>query len=122
MSIYLLVQIKHGGHVYHSHTHLLGNKHRLFTIPRRITTNNNKDIVVVDRTSDDTGRVVVVGWERGLRWTYTGHSKKRLPGSMTPTIILLSVVTWIPPVNKDDDTEKNGLLIHTLQIYQVSTT
>jgi hypothetical protein len=47
------------------------NKHRLFTVPHRITTNNNKDIVVVDRTSDDTGRVVVVGWEGGLRWTYT---------------------------------------------------
>ena len=36
------------------------NKHRLFTLPRRITTNNNKDVVVVDRTSDVTGRVVVV--------------------------------------------------------------
>jgi hypothetical protein len=34
------------------------NKHRLFTLPYRITTNNNKDIVVVDSTSDDTGRVV----------------------------------------------------------------
>jgi hypothetical protein len=43
--------------------------------PWRITTNNNKDIVVVDRTSRDTGRVVVVGREGGLRWTYTGHSK-----------------------------------------------
>jgi hypothetical protein len=51
------------------------NKHRLFTGPARITTNNNKDIVVVDRTSVNTGRVVVVGWEGGLRWTYTGHSK-----------------------------------------------
>jgi hypothetical protein len=29
---------------------------------------------------------------------------------MTPTIILLSVVTWIPQVNKDDDTEKNGFI------------
>jgi hypothetical protein len=37
--------------------------------PHRITTNNNKDIVVVDRTSVDTGRVVVVGREGGLRWT-----------------------------------------------------
>ena len=37
------------------------NKHRLFTLPRRITTNNNKDIVVVDSTSGRTGRVVVVG-------------------------------------------------------------
>jgi hypothetical protein len=26
------------------------NKHRLFTLPHRITTNNNKDIVVVDST------------------------------------------------------------------------
>ena len=41
------------------------NKHRLFTLPRRITTNNNKDIVVVDKTSRDTRRVVVVGW-RGV--------------------------------------------------------
>jgi hypothetical protein len=47
-----------------------GNKHRLFTLPRCITTNNNKDIVVVDRTSGDIGRVVVVGWEGGLRWFY----------------------------------------------------
>jgi hypothetical protein len=39
------------------------NKHRLFTRPDRITTNNNKDIVVVDRTSGHTGWVVVVGWE-----------------------------------------------------------
>jgi spermidine synthase len=36
------------------------NKHRLFTLPHRITTNNNKDIVVVDMTSGHTGRVVVV--------------------------------------------------------------
>jgi hypothetical protein len=66
-----------------------------------------KDIVVVDLTSVITGRVVAVGWEGGLRWTYTGHSKinvttqlkissalvllsvgvKGLPGSLTPTII-----------------------------------
>jgi hypothetical protein len=29
---------------------------------------------------------------------------------VTPTIILLSVVTWIPWGNKDDDTEKNGFI------------
>jgi hypothetical protein len=43
------------------------NKHRLFTLPYRITTNNNKDIVVVDKTSCDTGSVVVVGWEGGFK-------------------------------------------------------
>ena len=60
------------------------NKHRLFTRPRRITTNNNKDIVVVDRTSDVTGRVVVVGREGGLRWTYTGHSKINVTTQFKP--------------------------------------
>jgi hypothetical protein len=29
---------------------------------------------------------------------------------VTPTIIILSLVTWIPWVNKDDDTEKNGFI------------
>ena len=60
------------------------NKHRLFTLPQRITTNNNKDIVVVDRTSLDTGRVMVVGWEGGLRWTYTGHSKINVTTQFDP--------------------------------------
>ena len=60
------------------------NKHRLFTLPRRITTNNNKDIVVVDSTSVVTGRVVVVGWEGGLRWTYTGHSKINVTKQFLP--------------------------------------
>ena len=64
------------------------NKHRLFTIPQRITTNNNKDIVVVDWTSDYTGRVVVVGWEGGLRWTYTGHSKINVTTQFNPTDVV----------------------------------
>jgi hypothetical protein len=33
---------------------------------------------------------------------------------MTPTIILLSVVTWIPWGNKGDDTEKNGFISPTV--------
>jgi hypothetical protein len=41
-------------------------------------------IVVVDSTSDDTGRVVVVGWEGGLRWTYTGHSKINVTTQFDP--------------------------------------
>jgi hypothetical protein len=56
----------------------------LFTLPQRITTNNNKDIVVVDSTSGDTGRVVVVGREGGLRWTYTGHSKINVTTQFNP--------------------------------------
>jgi sugar lactone lactonase YvrE len=71
------------------------NKHRLFTYPRRITTNNNKDIVVVDWTSYDTGRVVVVGWEGGLRWTYTGHSKINVTTQFKPTDVVTTTAGHI---------------------------
>jgi hypothetical protein len=50
------------------------NKHkqRLFTVPYRIT-DINSDIVVIDRTSNDDGRVVVLGKEGGVKWIYQGH-------------------------------------------------
>jgi hypothetical protein len=71
------------------------NKHRLFTLPYRITTNNNKDIVVVDRTSGVTGRVVVVGWEGDLRWTYTGHSKINVTTQFRPIDIVTTTAGHI---------------------------
>jgi hypothetical protein len=50
------------------------NKHkqRLFTYPYRIK-DVNTDIVVIDSTSDDDGRVVVLGKEGGVKWSYQGH-------------------------------------------------
>ena len=50
------------------------NKHkqRLFTLPYRIT-DVNGDIVVIDSTSDDDGRVVVLGKEGDVKWIYQGH-------------------------------------------------
>ena len=71
------------------------NKHRLFTLPQRITTNNNKDIVVVDMTSDVTGRVVVVGREGGLRWTYTGHSKINVTTQFNPSDVVTTTAGHI---------------------------
>jgi hypothetical protein len=71
------------------------HKHRLFTLPRRITTNNNKDIVVVDSTSRDTGRVVVVGWEGGLRWTYTGHFKINVTTQFDPYDVVTTTAEHI---------------------------
>ena len=71
------------------------NKHRLFTVPYNITTNNNKNIVVVDRTSLDTGRVVVVGWEGGLRWTYTGHSKINVTTQFNPSDVVTTTAGHI---------------------------
>jgi hypothetical protein len=41
-------------------------------------------LVVVDSTSGYTGRVVVVGREGGLRWTYTGHSKINVTTQFKP--------------------------------------
>ncbi|CAC5371364.1 unnamed protein product [Mytilus coruscus] len=51
------------------------NKHkqRLFTIPYRITSNVNNDILVIDNTSDDDGRVVVLDREGQVKWTYQGN-------------------------------------------------
>ena len=71
------------------------NKHRLFTYLHRITTNNNKDIVVVDRTSRDTGRVVVVGREGDLRWTYTGHSKINVTTQFYPSDVVTTTAGHI---------------------------
>jgi hypothetical protein len=33
----------------------------------------NSDIVVIDRTSYDDGRMVVLGKEEGVKWIYQGH-------------------------------------------------
>jgi hypothetical protein len=56
---------------------------------------HNNDIVVVDRTSDDTGRVVVVGWEGGLRWTYTGHSKINVTTQFKPVDVVTTTAGHI---------------------------
>jgi hypothetical protein len=47
-------------------------KQRLFTYPFRIT-DVNDDIVLIDSTSDDDGRVVVLGKEGDVKWIYQGH-------------------------------------------------
>jgi hypothetical protein len=47
-------------------------KQRLFTYPFRIT-DVNSDTVVIDRTSKDDGRVVVLGTEGNVKWIYQGH-------------------------------------------------
>ena len=59
------------------------NRHSLFTLPWRIKTNTNKDIVVVDLI-DDIGRVVVVGWDGDLGWIYTGHPKINVDTAFNP--------------------------------------
>ena len=57
------------------------NKHkqRLFTVPYRIT-NVNSDIVVIDSTSPDDGRVVVLGKEGDVKWIYQGHPQINTEG------------------------------------------
>ncbi|VDI32326.1 tripartite motif-containing protein 71 [Mytilus galloprovincialis] len=49
------------------------HKQRLFTFPIRIESNLNNDILVIDRTSNTGGRVVVLDREGEVEWTYQGH-------------------------------------------------
>lgn len=61
------------------------HKERLFSTPHRITTNVNHDIVIIDKILEDgykdahkddddiNGRIVVLGKEGDLKWTYLGH-------------------------------------------------
>ncbi|CAC5382970.1 unnamed protein product [Mytilus coruscus] len=59
-------------------------KQRIFTFPFRITSNVNNDILVIDSTSNDDGRVVGLDREGQVKWTYQGHpqdnSRKKLFG------------------------------------------
>jgi hypothetical protein len=59
------------------------------------STNNNKDIVVVDKTSCDTGSVVVVGWDGGLRWTYKGNYKINVTTQFDPNDVVTTTTGHI---------------------------
>ncbi|CAG2239619.1 TRIM2_3 [Mytilus edulis] len=48
---------------------------RLFTIPGRIKTNINNDIVVLDSLSGRSSRVMVLGQGGDLKWIYQGNTK-----------------------------------------------
>ncbi|XP_052081804.1 uncharacterized protein LOC127719617 [Mytilus californianus] len=49
------------------------NKQRLFTFPAKIKSNVNRDILVIDKTSYKTGKVVVLDREGQIKWTYQGN-------------------------------------------------
>ncbi|CAC5382967.1 TRIM71 [Mytilus coruscus] len=49
------------------------HKQRLFTIPIRITSNVNNDILVIDRISGNDGRMVVLDREGQVKRTYQGN-------------------------------------------------
>jgi hypothetical protein len=50
--------------------------------------NNNKDIIVADRTSGYTGRVVALERNGGFKWTYTVDSKRYFTTQFDPTELL----------------------------------
>ncbi|XP_052096855.1 uncharacterized protein LOC127731959 [Mytilus californianus] len=45
----------------------------ILTFPYRITTNTNRDIVVIDVIADDSGRIINLGQDGNLKWIYQGH-------------------------------------------------
>ena len=52
------------------------NNQRLFTIPRRITTNLHGDIVVSNSTAKAEGRVLAFGRRGDIKWEYKGGNVK----------------------------------------------
>ncbi|CAC5382976.1 unnamed protein product [Mytilus coruscus] len=58
------------------------HKQRLFTIPARITSNVNNDILVIDRKSDEDGRVVVLDREGQVKWIYEGNPEVSLGNNL----------------------------------------
>ncbi|XP_071125867.1 putative leucine-rich repeat-containing protein DDB_G0290503 [Mytilus edulis] len=75
------------------------HKNRLFTLPARITSNINNDILVIDRTSNTNGRVVVLDREGEVKWTYQGHPQGSVgndtfnPYDIVTTSVGLVIVT-----------------------------
>ncbi|XP_071178061.1 protein wech-like [Mytilus edulis] len=51
------------------------HKQRLFTTPARITSNVKNDIVVIDSTAYDEGRVVILDKVGQTKWIYQGQSQ-----------------------------------------------
>ncbi|XP_063406801.1 E3 ubiquitin-protein ligase TRIM71-like [Mytilus trossulus] len=54
------------------------HKQRMFTLPDRITSNVNDDIVVIDHSTNYNGRVVVLDQEGQVKWTYQGNLQVNL--------------------------------------------
>jgi len=91
-------------------------KQRLFTVPYRIT-GVNTDIVVIDCISKFDRRVVVLGKEGCVKWTYQGHPQintedKPFNPCYNHTLHVISVLTYkimsdqwvIFPLSLDIDT------------------
>ncbi|XP_052079461.1 uncharacterized protein LOC127717731 [Mytilus californianus] len=69
------------------------HKQRLFTIPYRITSNVNNDILVIDSISNGDRRVVVIDREGQVKWTYQGHPQVNSGGKLFyPTDIVTTSV------------------------------
>ncbi|CAC5385908.1 unnamed protein product [Mytilus coruscus] len=78
------------------------HKQRLFTLPYRIASNVNNDILVIDKTSYAKGRVVVLDREGQVKWTYQGNPKVNSKGKpFYPTDFLSTSVghVIVPDVN-----------------------
>jgi hypothetical protein len=71
--------------------------------PTFIITDVNSDIGVIDRTSENDGRVVILGKEGDAKWTYQGHPQINTEDTSKP--LFEYCIPFIP------DTQYNVIVI-----------
>lgn len=64
---------------------LANEKHEsLCTLPYRLTTDNNDDIIIVDQISINKGQIVAIDKNNQLKWCYTGNTWGNFHNSFSP--------------------------------------
>ncbi|CAC5379314.1 unnamed protein product [Mytilus coruscus] len=85
------------------------NRKSIFTVPARITTDNDNNIFVLDRLNADfDGRIVAINQTNGMRWVYNGYQHINKKQTFEPTDLV---------VTKSDNiiiTDTNNHIIHIL--------
>ena len=74
------------GKVLHTHKFREDGVTRLFTLPTRTAENGNNDICVINRTSDDTGELIVLHGDGWLRATYRGEEDSEFAFNPTDVV------------------------------------
>ncbi|XP_063418757.1 uncharacterized protein LOC134701536 [Mytilus trossulus] len=101
--------------VYHT-----DNKGRLiFTVPFRITTDNNKNIYVIDTLDEKlSGRIVALNTTNGVRWVYSGNSDTNKELTFKPKDLVATNSTNIVVTDMSNDIihiiNTSGQCIHYL--------
>ncbi|VDI62688.1 Hypothetical predicted protein [Mytilus galloprovincialis] len=91
--------------------HMDNKGKQMFTVPRRITTDNDNNIYVIDILNEDwAGKIVALDETNGVRWIYSGHPDINKEHTFKPVALVAT---------KSDNiivTESTHHIIHILNI------